>query len=226
VSDHDLPELADLRREYAAGGLDEEDLSTGPVTMFRRWLGDATAAGLHEPNAMVVASASPDGTPSARLVLLKGLDDRGFVFYTNYASRKGAELTGNPACALLFPWHDLERQVRVDGRATRLTAEENAGYFDTRPRGSQLGAWASPQSRVVGSRAELDERYGAAAERFGTDGDVPLPPEWGGFRVAPEAVEFWQGRRGRMHDRLRYRRVSTSSATGPGQRWAVERLAP
>ncbi|MGI8900219.1 MAG: pyridoxamine 5'-phosphate oxidase [Nocardioides sp.] len=226
MSDHDLPELADLRREYAAGGLDEDGLALDPVTMFRRWLDDATTAGLHEPNAMVVATASPDGTPSARLVLLKGLDDRGFVFFTNYASRKGTELVSNPACALLFPWHDLERQVRVDGRATALTKDENARYFGTRPRDSQVGAWASPQSRVVGSRAELDTRYDAASTRFAEGGDVPLPPEWGGFRVAPEAVEFWQGRRGRMHDRLRYRRISRGSVPGSGQGWVVERLAP
>ena len=210
--------LADLRREYAFGGLDESDLTPEPIAMFRRWLHDATAAGLHEPNAMVVATVSADGLPSARMVLLKGLGERGFVFYTNYGSRKGAELEQNSACALLFPWHPLERQVRVEGRATRLTDEENAAYFATRPRGSQVGAWASPQSEVVGSRAELDDRYDEVADRFG-EGDIPLPPYWGGFVVTPEVVEFWQGRRGRMHDRLRYRR-------GPGDAWVTERLAP
>ncbi|CAN5125663.1 pyridoxamine 5'-phosphate oxidase [soil metagenome] len=227
-------ELAKLRREYAVGGLDEADLTADPITMFLGWLRDARAAGMHEPNAMVVATAAADGKPSARLVLLKALDAQGFVFFTNYGSRKAEELAENPACALLFPWHDLERQVRVDGHATQLSSEENAAYFGTRPRGSQLGAWASPQSQVVASRAELDARYDAVSARFGADGDVPLPPGWGGFRVLPDAIEFWQGRTGRMHDRLRYRRIpaaestpsepapSTSTAAG----WNIERLAP
>ncbi len=210
-------ELSQLRQEYAAGGLSEADLEAEPVAMFRRWLRDAVAAGLHEPNAMVVSTVV-DGRPSSREVLLKGLDERGFVFFTNYASRKGQELAANPACALLFPWHDLERQVRVQGTASRLDEAENAAYFATRPRASQLGAWASPQSEVVGSRAELDRRYDEVAARFPEDDEVPLPPHWGGFRVAPECVELWQGRRGRMHDRLRYRRE--------GARWVVERLAP
>jgi pyridoxamine 5'-phosphate oxidase len=210
-------ELSQLRQEYAAGGLSEADLEAEPVAMFRRWLRDAVAAGLHEPNAMVVSTVV-DGRPSSREVLLKGLDERGFVFFTNYASRKGRELAANPACALLFPWHDLERQVRVQGTACRLDEAENAAYFATRPRASQLGAWASPQSEVVGSRAELDRRYDEVVARFPEDEEVPLPPHWGGFRVAPDSVELWQGRRGRMHDRLRYRRE--------GARWVVERLAP
>lgn len=210
--------LAELRREYAAGGLVEEDLLPEPVAMFRRWLHDATVAGLHEPNAMVLSTVAADGRPSSRMVLLKGLDERGFVFFTNYASRKAGELDVNPACSLLFPWHPLERQVRVEGTALRLTEEENAAYFATRPRASQIGAWASPQSQVVASRAELDRRYDETAARFGEDEDVPLPANWGGFRVAPETVELWQGRRGRMHDRLRYR--------GTSDGWVVERLAP
>ncbi len=210
--------LSALRREYAVGGLDESDLTPDPLAMFRRWLHDATAAGLHEPNAMVLATVSSGGAPSSRMVLLKGLDERGFAFFTNYESRKAHDLDANPACALLFPWHGLERQVRVEGTATRLGPEENAVYFGSRPRGSQIGAWASPQSEVVASRAALDERYDAAAARFGDDGDVPLPPHWGGYRVAPEVVELWQGRRGRMHDRIRYRR--------DGDGWVTERLAP
>ncbi len=216
-------ELSQLRQEYAAGGLSEADLEAEPVAMFRRWLRDAVAAGLHEPNAMVVSTVV-DGRPSSREVLLKGLDERGFVFFTNYASRKGQELAANPACALLFPWHDLERQVRVQGTASRLDEAENAAYFATRPRASQLGAWASPQSEVVGSRAELDRRYDEVAARFPEDDEVPLPPHWGGFRVAPDSVELWQGRRGRMHDRLRYRRVSDVELVET--RWVVERLAP
>lgn len=208
--------LSDLRREYVVGGLHESDLDPEPIAMFRHWLHDATVAGIHEPNAMVLSTVSAEGTPSARIVLLKGLDDHGFVFFTNYESRKANELEANPACALLFPWHALERQVRVEGRATRLAAAENAAYFATRPRASQLGAWASPQSQVVGSRAELDERYAEVAARFADD--VPLPPFWGGYQVEPQLVEFWQGRRGRMHDRLRYRRDDGG--------WSTERLAP
>jgi pyridoxamine 5'-phosphate oxidase len=217
----DERDLAGLRREYAVGGLAESDLAGDPVTMFRRWLHDATVAGLHEPNAMVVASASPDGVPSARLVLLKGLDERGFVFFTNYASRKGRDLDANPVCALLFPWHDLERQVRVEGPATRLSEPANAAYFATRPRASQIGAWASPQSQVVASREDLDRRYADTAAHLG-DGDIGLPPTWGGYLVTPHMVEFWQGRRGRMHDRLRY--VRAAGATDGG--WRTERLAP
>jgi pyridoxamine 5'-phosphate oxidase len=171
-------------------------------------------------NAMTLATVSAQGQPSARIVLLKGLDERGFAFFTNYDSRKGAELEGNPRCALLFPWQDLERQVRVEGTVARLSGEENAAYFRTRPRASQLGAWASPQSRTVGSRAELDHLYDEAATRFPEGSDVPLPPHWGGYLVTPEVVEFWQGRRGRMHDRLRYRRAEERGG------WLVERLAP
>jgi pyridoxamine 5'-phosphate oxidase len=213
-------ELSQLRQEYAAGGLSEEDLEADPIAMFRRWFRDAISAGLHEPNAMVVSTVGSDARPSSRMVLLKGVDERGFLFYTNYESRKGGELAANPACAVLFPWHDLERQVRVEGAASPLSAEQNAAYFRTRPRASQLGAWASPQSRVVASRGELDQRYGEIAARFPENHTVPLPPHWGGYLVVPETVEFWQGRHGRMHDRLRYRRV------GSGHGWAVDRLAP
>lgn len=218
---NDARDLAALRREYSLGGLLETDLVPDPIAMFRHWLHDVTAAGLHEPNAMVVASSTADGVPSARLVLLKRLDDRGFVFFTSYDSRKAGELDVNPAVALLFPWHDLERQVRVEGTATRLDEAENAAYFATRPRGSQLGAWASPQSQVVASREELDRMYTETAARFGGmtgEEEVGLPPDWGGYLVAPRAVEFWQGRRGRMHDRLRYRRTENG--------WLTERLAP
>lgn len=210
-------DLAARREDYARGGLSEADLTADPVTMFERWYAEAAAAGVHEPNAMVVATATPDGVPSSRFVLLKGLSDGGFVFYTNLGSRKGHELAANPRCALLFPWHVLERQVRVDGVAEPLPRAEVEAYFASRPRGSQLGAWASHQSAVVSGRDELEAAYDDAAARF--DGaDVPVPDEWGGFRVRPETVEFWQGRTGRMHDRLVYRRADAV--------WVTERLAP
>jgi pyridoxamine 5'-phosphate oxidase len=210
-------ELAALRREYGDSGLDHPDLTPDPIAMFRHWMHDTVVAGLHEPNAMVVSTVSADGLPSSRMVLLKGVDERGFVFYSNYDSRKGGELATNPHAALLFPWHDLQRQVRVEGGVEQLTPEESAAYFATRPRGSQLGAWASPQSDEVPSREQLESRYAEMEERFG-DGEVPLPPHWGGYLVRPDVVEFWQGRRGRMHDRLVYRRT--------GEDWVTVRLAP
>jgi pyridoxamine 5'-phosphate oxidase len=208
--------FAALRQEYAAGGLSETDLAADPFTMFQRWYDEAVAAGIYEPNAMVVSSVSSDGRPSARLVLLKGFSPAGWVFFTNLGSRKGVELLANAGCALLFPWHPLQRQVRVDGAASRLPRSEVEAYFATRPRGSQLGAHASHQSREVGSREELEAAWAAADTSY--PDEVPVPEEWGGFRVTPEAVEFWQGRPGRMHDRLVYRRR--------GDSWAVHRLAP
>jgi pyridoxamine 5'-phosphate oxidase len=220
--DPSVPDLAALRREYGDRGLDVPDLAPDPVSMFRRWFDDTVAAGLHEPNAMVVATVSPAGRPSARTVLLKGVDERGFVFFTNYESRKAADIAANPHVSLLFPWHDLQRQVRVEGMASKVSAEESEAYFASRPRESQLGAWASPQSRVVTSRSALDERYGGVLAQFAGLDEVPVPPHWGGFRVAPYAVEFWQGRKGRMHDRLVYR----SAEDDPHAPWTVDRLAP
>ena len=220
--DPSAPDLAALRREYGDHGLDVPDLAPDPVSMFRRWLDDTVAAGLHEPNAMVVATVSPEGRPSSRMVLLKGVDERGFVFFTNYESRKAADIAAIPHVSLLFPWHDLQRQVRVEGTASKVSAEESEAYFASRPRESQLGAWASPQSRVVASRSALDERYGGVLAQFAGLDEVPVPPHWGGFRVAPYAVEFWQGRKGRMHDRMVYRRAEDD----PHAPWVVERLAP
>jgi pyridoxamine 5'-phosphate oxidase len=211
-------DLAALRAEYARAGLTESDLAPDPIAMFRLWFDEAVAAGLHEPNAMVVATADAEARPAARLVLLKGLSDEGFVFFTNIRSRKGEELATNPACALLFPWHPLERQVRVDGVASPLSAEAVAAYFASRPRGSQLGAWASPQSREVSGRDELMTAYDEVAARYPDSEPVPVPDEWGGYAVRPEAVEFWQGRPGRMHDRLVYRRTDKG--------WSTARLAP
>ena len=209
-------QYADLRREYAAGGLAERDLTPDPFAMFQRWYDDAVAAGVYEPNAMVVASVSADGRPSSRLVLLKRFSEQGWVFFTNLGSRKGIELRENHRCALLFPWHPLERQVRVDGVAHELPRTEVETYFASRPRGAQLGAHASHQSHKVGSRQVLDDAWAAADAKY--PDDVPVPDEWGGFRVEPEAVEFWQGRPGRMHDRLVYRR--------DGATWSTVRLAP
>jgi len=208
--------FADLRREYALGGLAEDDLAPDPFAMFQRWYDDAVTAAMYEPNAMVVGTASTDGRPSSRLVLLKQFSPEGWVFYTNLRSRKGAELLANPHCALLFPWHPLQRQVRVDGTASVLERDEVAAYFATRPRGAQLGAHASHQSSEAGSRQELDHAWAAADAAY--PDDVPVPDDWGGFRVEPQAVEFWQGRPGRMHDRLVYRRA--------GHGWSVHRLAP
>ena len=210
-------DLAALRAEYGDAGLDESDAAADPWTQWRAWFDDAVAAGLHEPNAMIVATVDADGRPSARTVLLKGVTAVGFRFFTNTASRKGEALAAHPECALLFPWHPLERQVRVEGVAERLGAAEVETYFASRPRGSQLGAWASHQSRVVAGREELAAAYAAAEERFAGQ-DVPVPPEWGGYVVRPASFEFWQGRRGRLHDRLRY------SAASAG--WDIERLAP
>jgi pyridoxamine 5'-phosphate oxidase len=212
------PDLAALREEYARDGLTEADLAPDPITMFRKWFDEAVAAGLHEPNAMVVATAGLDARPSSRTVLLKGLSEDGFVFFTNTRSRKGEELGANPACALLFPWHPLERQVRVDGVAAPLGTDAVTAYFATRPRGAQLGARASHQSRVVADRDELMTAYDEAAAAYPEPEPVPVPEEWGGYVVAPEAVEFWQGRPGRMHDRLVYRRTSDG--------WDTVRLAP
>ncbi|WP_326819830.1 pyridoxamine 5'-phosphate oxidase [Streptosporangium sp. NBC_01639] len=210
------PSLAGLRRTYQGLPLLEAEVAPDPVSQFAAWFGEAVDAGLPEPNAMVVATSSAGGRPTARTVLLKGYDENGFVFYTNYESRKGRDLTENPRAGLLFPWHAIRRQVRVEGPVVRLSREESAAYFRSRPYGSRIGAWASRQSAVVHTREELDARYEELAERWPED--PPVPDFWGGFRVVPAEVEFWQGRTDRMHDRLRYRRVEDS--------WIVERLAP
>jgi pyridoxamine 5'-phosphate oxidase len=207
-----------MRSDPMRAALAEGDVDPDPVVQFRRWLDDASAANLVEPSAMTLATAGADGVPSARMLLLRGVDQRGFVFYTNYESRKAAELAANPRAALVFWWGELQRQVRVEGRVQRTSHEESAAYFRTRPPGSRLGAWASPQSRVIPSRAVLDERVAELAARH-PGGDIPLPPFWGGYRLVPEVVELWQGRPNRLHDRLRYTRA-------PGGGWRIERLAP
>jgi pyridoxamine 5'-phosphate oxidase len=210
-------DLAALRTEYGERGIDLDNVDRDPLAQFRSWLSDAEQAGLAEPNAMAVSTVAPDGAPSSRFVLLRGLDERGFAFYTNHASEKAVEIAGNAQVALLFGWLALQRQVRVSGRAERFDDAEADAYFASRPRGSQIGAWASPQSAVLADRAELERLVGELERRF--DGvPVPRPPHWGGYRVRPAAIEFWQGRRSRLHDRLRY--VAADGA------WRIERLAP
>lgn len=210
--------VRDMRRSYERAGLDENDLAPDWVMQLRRWVDDAVAADLNEPNWMVLATADGRGRPSARCVLLKGYDERGLVLFTNYGSRKGVEATENPYASLVIPWVPLQRQVIVVGAVERTSAAEADDYFAVRPHGSQLGAAASPQSKVVTSRAELDARWATLGAQYPEGTPVPRPDFWGGLRVVPESVEFWQGRRDRLHDRLRYRRE--------GGGWVVERLAP
>jgi pyridoxamine 5'-phosphate oxidase len=210
--------LAAMRRNYSEHGLDESEMAADPFVQFGRWLADVVRLDLPEPNAMVLATAAADGQPSSRMVLLKGYDSRGFVFYTNYGSRKARELAENPRASLLFPWHPIGRQVIVVGAAELAGMEESAGYFRARPRDSQLAAWASHQSSVIAERGVLDGRYRELANRYPEGTDVPTPDFWGGIRIAPETIEFWQGRPHRLHDRLRFQRK--------GDGWALERLSP
>jgi pyridoxamine 5'-phosphate oxidase len=209
---------ADLRRDYSLAGLTEKDLAKDPFRQFEKWFQEAEAAKIPEPNAMTLSTSDGEGQPSSRTILLKGLDGRGFVFYGNYESRKGRELSANPRASLLFPWIAIERQVIAEGRVARISREESETYFHSRPRLSQLGAWASQQSSIVSGRAVLEQNMKAMDDKY-AGREVPLPPNWGGYRLAPETVEFWQGRRNRLHDRLRYRR-------GKDGDWTVERLAP
>lgn len=210
-------DLAALRRDYALSTLSEAQVDRDPIRQFEHWFGDAIAAGVLEPNAMTLATATRGGVPSARVVLLKGVDADGFVFYTDYRSRKSTELMENPRAAAVFLWKEIERQVRVSGTVTRVTAAESEAYYRSRPIGSRLGAWASHQSAVITGRDELEQRLREVTARFAGD-DVPLPPHWGGFRIAPEEIEFWQGRPNRLHDRLRYRREPSG--------WVISRLSP
>lgn len=212
-----MTDIASLRRDYAHEPLDLDHVAAEPFAQFQRWFDEARRVVDGEVNAMTLATVSPDGAPAARVVLLKGVDARGFVFYTNRLSRKGMELSAEPRCALCFLWDAVARQVRVEGVAEPVDDAEADAYFASRPRGSQLGAWASPQSEVVPSRAHLDAALAAVTARF-EGADVPRPPHWGGYRVVPRAVEFWQGRTSRLHDRLRY--------TREGLGWRVDRVAP
>ena len=211
-------ELATMRQDYVAGRLSEEDVLADPIAQFRRWFEDATRAGVHEPNAMTLATVGPDGQPSARVVLLKGADARGLTFFTNLASRKGRELEANAGAALVFWWGPLARQVRFEGKVARVEDAEADAYFRSRPRGSQIGAWASAQSSVLPGRQVLETAAQSYSQRFAA-GPVPRPDFWGGFRLAPVRVEFWQGQSDRLHDRLRYSRRADGD-------WRIERLAP
>jgi pyridoxamine 5'-phosphate oxidase len=211
--------LADLREEYWRGGLSEQQCDPNPILQFERWMQNAQAANLHEPNAMILGTASAAGRPSARVVLLKEVSDAGFVFYTNYHSRKAQDLEANPFAALTFYWPELGRQVRVEGGVRRVSREQSQAYFSTRPKGSRLGAWASHQSEVLPSRDPLDRKWEQLQQRYAEIDDVPTPEFWGGYCVIPEGIEFWQGRPNRLHDRLRYRRNAEHS-------WTIERLSP
>jgi pyridoxamine 5'-phosphate oxidase len=212
--------VADLRRSYTRASLDERDVAADPFTQFTRWMHDAVDAQLVEPNAMTLATADSDGQPSARIVLLKGVDARGFVFFTDYRSRKADELERNPRAALVFHWAELERQVRIVGAVTRTTREESEAYFHSRPEQSRMGAWASRQSAVLANRAELEAQLETVKARFLAADTIPLPDHWGGFRVEPHELEFWQGRESRLHDRIRYRLDAERAA------WIIERLSP
>ena len=213
-----MTSIADLRREYASRALTEAAALDDPIQQFSLWFGEALKAELLDTNAMTLATASRDGTPAARIVLLKGFDEAGFVFFTNYESAKARDLDDNPRASLLLFWAVLERQIRITGRVSKTSAEESTGYFQSRPFESQIGAWASAQSRTVSDRAMLESRYAELAAKY-AGGPVPLPPFWGGYRVAPESIEFWQGRKSRLHDRLLYLRQ-------PGGGWSRSRLAP
>lgn len=222
MSDSDFRDISSsisrLGRPHEERPLNESDVAGAPFGQFATWMTDALDAGLAFPNAMTLATASPDGGPSARTVLLKGFDDRGFVFFSNYESTKGRQLASNPRAALVFYWFELERQVRITGRVDRVSEAESDEYFASRPPGSRIGAWASRQSEVIADRSALEQAASEVRSRF-PDGDIPRPPHWGGYRLLPEEVEFWQGRADRLHDRLRYRRDLEGA-------WLLERLSP
>ena len=209
--------LIALRRDYTAATLETEDVSQNPMDQFAVWMKQALAADILDVEAMTLATVSSSGIPSARIVLLRGYDARGFTFYTNYESQKALELHGNPACALVFHWSEIERQVRIQGTAERVSSAESEAYFATRPRGSQLGAWASKQSTVLQNRKDLEDKWNALEVKCGSK-EIDRPPFWGGYRVIPTSMEFWQGRRSRLHDRLRYRCFESN--------WILDRLAP
>jgi pyridoxamine 5'-phosphate oxidase len=213
-----VSKIADLRLDYKLQSLDFQDVDNNPLVQFQTWFDEALTSELREPNAMIIATASPDGVPNARVVLLKSLDDKGFVFYTNFESAKGKELDENPHIALVFNWLELERQVRIQGIVEKVSDEEANKYFQSRPKGSQIGAWASPQSNVIPNRNVLEINQLELEKKYANDTILPKPPHWGGYRVIPSAIEFWQGRSSRLHDRIRYKKIEND--------WVMERLAP
>jgi pyridoxamine 5'-phosphate oxidase len=215
--------ITDARTEYERGALDEATIDRDPIAQFAAWYDEAVRAGVPEPEAMTLATASAEGRPSARVVLLRGFDAGGFCFFTNYESRKGRELAANPRAAVTFHWASLERQVRIEGHVERTTDAESDAYFRSRPRGSRIGAWSSPQSEVIPDRETLETIVERFREAHPDDAAIPRPPHWGGYRLVPDRIEFWQGRPSRLHDRLRYRRDPGGT---PGGAWVVERLAP
>lgn len=210
--------IADIRKDYTKASLSESDVAPSPIEQFQQWFAEALQSELPEPTAMSLSTVDADGWPSTRVVLLKSVDTEGFTFFTNYHSRKGRAIEHNAKVALLFFWPELERQVRVEGLATRISTEESAAYFSSRPRSSQIGAWASEQSAVIPSRQTVEERFANIESRF-KDQEIPLPDFWGGYKVQPVAMEFWQGRASRLHDRICYKKISDSS-------WAIERKSP
>lgn len=213
-----MPNVADLRLDYKLKSLDIVDIKLTPTEQFKIWFDEALSAEIREPNAMVLATADKTGVPNARVVLLKGFDEKGFVFYTNYDSVKGTELQENPFATLVFNWLDLERQIRIKGTVVKTSEEESATYFHSRPKSSQIGAWASPQSRVITARSVIEENQDYLTKEYKNSFELPCPEHWGGFRVQPQQIEFWQGRSSRLHDRIQYTLV--------GNTWNIERLAP
>lgn len=218
MSKNTITDIAALRQNYTLERLSKADVNPNPFLQFEHWFNEALYSALPEPNAMTLATASPSGQPSARTVLLKDFDQTGFVFYTNYDSRKGQDLAENPQAALLFCWLELERQVRIEGSVERVSPKESLEYFQSRPQSSQIGAWASPQSQAIPDRAVLEAKIQELTARYQNEEVLPLPPNWGGYRLRPQQIEFWQGRENRLHDRILYSRV--------GQEWRLDRLAP
>jgi len=210
--------LADLRQHYTKGGLEENQIPDSPFVLFNEWFLQAGELGVLEPNAMVISTVSADNKPSSRVVLLKGIEDEGFIFYTNYESRKGKELEHNPYISVLFFWPEAERQIRIEGKVSKISTETSKAYFVSRPRESQLGAWASEQSKPISSREELEQRFKEVEQRFQESDTIPMPNHWGGYAVSPASIEFWQGRVGRLHDRIIYEKH--------GDAWTKQRLNP